>query len=524
MQREKSKKVVAEANNLHHSFAHKIKTPEQIKKIIGKRPRKKTVVMCHGTFDIVHPGHIRQLIYAKSKGDILIVSVNIDKYASSGPFAPYVPQELRVLNVAAFEIVDFAFLNNNPTPALSISFLQPDFYIKGFEYSLKKSHPETKQELETLDSYGGEIVFSPGDVVYSSTKLLSKTKPNISLEQLLILMSAEGIKFDDLRATVKKFKGLKILVLGDLIVDKYSQCTLLGPAQKSPALSVRLDSTESYIGGAGIVAKHFKGLGANVTFTTVLGVDSESKFARDDLKKSGVNLNAQLDNTRPTTVKHRYYTSGNKLLLQVDIVDNRTISEQISRNICRKIKKTSADAVVCSDFRHGIFNNETINQIKEAIPKKILKVADSQVSNRWGNILDFEDFDLIAPNEREARFALGDQDTTIRPLAQMLYNKARCRYLILKLGENGMMIYRSPGMETREFFYIDTFVDDLVDPIGAGDALLAATTSALIVSKNITLAAILGNLSAACECAVLGNMPVLAKDLMQKIDELERKS
>lgn len=520
----KSKKIMEEAQKLKPSFAGKIKTIEQIKKIIGKRPRKKVVVMCHGTFDIVHPGHIRQLIYAKSKGDILIVSVNSDKYATSGPFAPYVPQELRALNVAAFEIVDFVFLNVNPTPVLSISFLQPNFYIKGFEYSLKKSHPETKQEIEALSLYGGEIVFSPGDVVYSSTKLLSKTKPNISLEQLLTLMSAEGITFDNLKGAIKKFKTLKIHVIGDLIVDKYSQCTLLGPAQKSPAFSVRLDSTETYVGGAGIVAKHFKALGAKVIFSTVLGNDNEAKFAQNDLKKNGILVNALVDKTKPTTIKHRFYTTDNRLLLQVDTVDNRAISEGLTENMCRKIKNTSADAVVCSDFRHGIFNSETISHITKAIPRKSLKVADSQVSNRWGNILDFVDFDLITPNEREARFALGDQDTTIRPLAQILYNKAGCGYLILKLGENGIMVYRSPGMETREFFYVDTFVDDLVDPIGAGDALLAATTSALIVSKNIVLAAILGNLSAACECSIMGNVPISSKDLLEKIDEQMRKS
>src|SRR5260370_35261165 len=109
-----------------------------------------------------------------------------------------------------------------------------------------------------------------------------------------------------------------------------------------------------------------------------------------------------------------------------------------------------------------------------AIPTGARKGADSQVSNRWGTILEFTDFDLLTPNEREARFALGDQDSVVRPLASELFRQAGCRFLILKLGERGIIGYRSPGPLPREFFTVDSFVDHLVDPIVAGEALLAS--------------------------------------------------
>lgn len=519
----KTRKVIQEAKKLKSSFSGKIKSLEEIKKILGKRPRKRKVVMCHGTFDIVHPGHIRQLIYAKSKGDILLVSVTVDKHLPSGPFKPYVPQELRALNIAAFEMVDYVIIDESPTPTHHILELQPDFFVKGFEFSDSQSHLRAKDEIEALSTYGGELVFSPGDVVYASGKFLATYKPNLSLDQLLTLMSAEGINFNSLRSTVSRFNKLKVHVIGDLIVDKYSKCILLGPSQKSAAFSVRLDETKFYVGGAGVVAKHLKSLGANVTFTTVVGNDSVAKTALSDLKKFKIKVNALIDPAKPTTVKERFLADGNRLLLQVDKVDNSTIPDALFRKICALVKKTKTDAVILSDFRHGLFNGETIPQITKSIPKGILKVADSQVSNRWGNILDFVGFDLITPNEREARFALGDQDTTIRPLAQMLYNKANCQNLILKLGQNGLMTYRSPGMESREFFYIDTFVENLVDPIGAGDALLAAATLSLVVSKNIVQASILGNLSAAYECSKLGNIPISRNELLEMITNLEKK-
>ena len=109
----------------------------------------------------------------------------------------------------------------------------------------------------------------------------------------------------------------------------------------------------------------------------------------------------------------------------------------------RYLGEGQTQAVVFSDFRHGIFNRRTIPALVEAIPQNRFKVADSQVASRWGNITEFKGFDLITPNEREARFALGDQDSVVRPLASELFRQAACRYLILKLGERGLIA--SPG-------------------------------------------------------------------------------
>ncbi len=519
----KADKLLKEANNLNQPFTKKIKNSEQIRKLIGPRPRKKKVVMCHGTFDIVHPGHIRQLIYAKSKGDILIVSIVIDEHVAKRPISPYVPQELRAINLAAFEIVDFVLIDKNPKPLENILKLQPDFFVKGFEYSLNGIHPKTKEEIATLNTYGGKMIFSPGDIIYSSSKLLTTQRPNLSLDQLLVFMRDEKITFNMLRGTIKKFAKTKIHVIGDVILDKYSSCTILGPASGSTAFSVRLDSTKNFVGGAGVVAKHLKQLGAEVTLTTVLGEDDPAQFVTKDLKEAGVKLNAIIDSSRPTTIKQRFMAANNQKLIQIDIVDNSIVSNGILKQLCDYIKKTKADAVVCSDFRHGIFNSGTISRITKSIPKSCVKIADSQVSNRWGNILDFKHFDLVTPNEKEARFALADQETTIRPLAQKLYNKAKCRYLILKLGENGLITYRSPGMDVREYFYIDTFAEEVIDDVGAGDALLSTATLGLTASGDIVQASILGNLCAAFECSKLGNIPVSKNELEEMVSRLENK-
>src|SRR3989338_9290505 len=97
-------------------YRKKIKTREELREIIGPRPRKKTVIMCHGTFDLVHPGHIRHLMYAKSKAEILIASITDDTHISKAHFRPFVPQELRAMNLAALEIVDYVMIDEHPMP------------------------------------------------------------------------------------------------------------------------------------------------------------------------------------------------------------------------------------------------------------------------------------------------------------------------------------------------------------------------------------------------------------------------
>lgn len=502
-------------------YSRKIVTTKDLKSIIGPRPRKKSVIMCHGMFDIVHPGHLRHLSYAKEKADILVASLTADTHNQKANHRPYIPQDLRAQNLAALEMVDYVIVDSNQTPIDNILFLQPEYFAKGYEYFAEGLPPKTREEVSALESYGGEMVFTPGDVVYSSSHIIDQQPPNLGMEKLLSLMQFEDITFSKLRETLTKMKGVKVHVVGDTIVDSYSYCTLLGATAKSPTFSVKHDNTDVFVGGAAVVAKHIKAAGANVTFSTVLGDDERKDLVLKDLSEVGIECHAVVDHTRPTTHKERFI-AGNYKMLQVDRVDNRPVTQRALREMVESIRQCQADIVVFSDFRHGIFNKATIRNLRECISPGALTVADSQVSNRWGNILEFTDFDLITPNEREARFSIADQDSTVRPLASELYRQARCKNLILKLGERGIIVCRSASEEPREFFTVDSFVKNLVDPIGAGDALLSYASLALRVTGNIVIASILGSIGATITCEHSGNRPVEQRMVADMIDTLEK--
>jgi cytidyltransferase-like protein len=503
-------------------YRHKIKSAQELRDIIGSRPRNKSVIMCHGVFDVVHPGHIRHLLYAKSKADLLIASITADHHITKGVHRPHVPQDLRAVNLAAFEVVDYVVIDKNPTPLENIRLIEPDYFAKGFEYTATGMPAKTAEEAEVVGAYGGEIIFTPGDIVYSSSNLIDLAPPAIKLEKLQILMERNGITFDKLRRTLDAMEGHQVHVVGDTIVDSYTHCAMVGGNTKTPTMSVLFERKVDYVGGAGIVAKHLAAAGGRVTFSTVLGEDSYRDFVIDDLRGANIEVNAVIDRSRPTVNKNAIVVGGYRLL-KVDTLDNRSISDQILEDITRSVRDVPTDAVVFSDFRHGLFNRRTIPQLVQALPDRCFRVADSQVASRWGNITDFQGFDLITPNEREARFALGDQDSGIRPLASNLYDAARCRLLILKLGERGVLACCSADHESLDsFFVIDSFVDRLVDAVGAGDALLAYATLAMLAVGDAGIATILGSMAAALECECDGNIPVTADDLRSKIDAIER--
>ena len=503
---------------------HKIKTVDELVAEIGPFPRDKKVIMCHGTFDVVHPGHVRHLLYAKRHADVLVASLTADAHIEKANLRPYVPQDLRAINLAALEIVDYVIVDTDPTPLKNLKAIQPDYFAKGYEYYDGAVHPKTEEEIEVLDSYGGEVIFTPGDIVYSSSSLIEASPPNLGVEKLLMVMSGEGVDFPDLHAALHAVSGLRVHVVGDTIVDSLTRCSMIGGMTKTPTMSVRYEEKDDYVGGAGVVAKHLRAAGAEVVYSTVLGDDAFKDFVLADLKAAGVVCEAIVDPTRPTTNKNAI-VSDNYRLLKIDTLDNRSISEKIRNEITASIRTTETDIVVFSDFRHGVFNRETIPDMIEAIPEDVLRVADSQVASRWGNILEFQDFDLITPNEREARFALGDQDSVVRPLAQALRERANCQLLILKLGDRGTLTFRNrPEGDPRAFFSLESFAGNVTDAVGAGDALLAYSTLALKATGSDVIASILGSIAAAVECEHDGNIPVTPDHVRSKIEFLERQA
>ena len=276
--------------SVKNKYSKKLTTIQKILSKIGRFPRSKKIILCHGVFDVVHPGHIRHLNYAKSQGDILVVSCTGDRFIDKGIYRPHIPQKMRALNLAAFEMVDYVLIDENRKPLNLLKKLKPDFFAKGFEYTSKGLPQATIEEKNELDKYGGKLIFTPGDIVYSSTKFINFNSPNLDLEKLELTMNTNKITFEMLTDTIKKIDKTSVHIVGDTIVDTYTKTNFIGGQTKTPTFSVLYGSENSYVGGAAIVALHMSEAGAKVKFTSLISNDKYGRFVKRELKKKNIKM------------------------------------------------------------------------------------------------------------------------------------------------------------------------------------------------------------------------------------------
>ena len=475
---------------------------------------KPITVFVSGRFNILHPGHMRLLRSAKEYGERLVVGVESDRLAG---FAAHLPENLRLEGLQGHSLVDEAFIFDELITDL-ISRLRPDIVVKGKEHETRQN-----QELKALEQYGGRLVFSSGETVFSSLDLIRKefrTLDSRSISLPMEYLARHAIAKSRLIELLNSLADLKICVIGDLIVDEYITCEPLGMSQEDPTIVVTpIDSTR-FVGGAGIVAAHAAGLGANVQFLTVSGNDASRDFAIEALTTAGVEAKLILDNSRPTTLKQRYRSKG-KSLLRVSHLHQGAISAALQAQLLTELKSAldEADLLVFSDFNYGCLPQPLVDQLVLAAKSRgVLLAADSQSSSQVGDISRFSGMDLITPTEREARISTRNREDGLVVLAEQLRQQAAANNVLLKLGEEGLLIHA--GMDKRDGWLTDR-VDALnsapKDVAGAGDSLLITSAMALACGATIWEAACLGSLAAAVQVGRVGNTPLCLEELLQEL-------
>ena len=217
------------------------------------RQSGKTVVHCHGCFDIVHPGHIHHLQFARSLGDILVVTVSTDSHVNKGPQRPLIPDDLRAASLAALECVDCVYVNEDPTAVELLGKLQPDVYVKGAEYE-KNQDPRFLAEREIVQRFGGRVIFSSGDIVYSSTALIGSMEETETFadEKLHRFRDRYNLSSGNLQNLVHRFRGQKDCRHRRLHSRPLSHlCDATGVASEGPMMTLRALQNRDYDGGRG---------------------------------------------------------------------------------------------------------------------------------------------------------------------------------------------------------------------------------------------------------------------------------
>ena len=485
-----------------------------LRAIRNKAGAGKRVVFVSGNFNIVHPGHLRLLRFAAECGDYLVVGVLSDRLSGNAQLR----QELRLEGVAAISWVTHAFMLDD-APEAFIAELRPAVVVKG-----KEHESGFNPELQAVAQFGGRLLFSSGETVFSSVDLLRKEFSTADLRSIGLpheYLARHGIDTSKLQMLLQQFASLKVCVVGDLIVDEYITCQPLGMSQEDPTIVVTPVDSTRFVGGAGIVAAHAAGLGARVQFVSVTGADASRVFAEAELQAAGVQAHLLTDESRPTTLKQRFRSQG-KSLLRVSHLHQAAIAAPLQTRLLEHLEEAlqTAGLLVFSDFNYGCLPQVVVDKIiPMAMARGVMLAADSQSSSQVGNIGRFQHMDLLTPTEREARISTRNQEDGLVVLAEALRQQSSARYILLKLGEEGLMIHAGNGAAPSHWLTdrIGNLNSAPKDVAGAGDSLLIASALTLACGGNIWEAACLGSLAAAIQVGRVGNTPIQHRELRQEL-------
>lgn len=468
-------------------------------------------VFISGKFAIIHSGHIRLFMFAKSLGSKLTVAIDVEGLN-------FEEQEFRVNFLKNQNFIDEVLIFKSDLNSLILG-IKPDFVIKGSEFA-SRFNPEN----ELVSSYGGELIFSSGSTFFSENDMLNNeefTSIGFARKIPIDYIKRNKIDLNDIKAHILQFNNIKVCVIGDLIIDEYINCHPIGMSREEPTIVVTPIDNQKFLGGAGIVAAHTAALGAKTTLISLIGSDENGLWGSKEASRYGIEFKAIKDNTRPTNLKQRF-RSGTHSLLKVSHLSQDKVTKVIQDQIIDDFEKLapSIDLLILSDFSYGVFTKEIAkNLITIAKKNRVLISADSQTSSQVGDLSQFINVDLITPTETEARIELKDHSSGLAVIAEKLRDKLKPQTILLKLGPDGLVV---GGTKTNgEPSALDALPSLNLNPVdisGAGDSLLAAASLSLFVENNPAKAAVIGTIAAAIQISRIGNIPITSEQLIQAVE------
>lgn len=497
----------------------KIKKLNELKGIVAElKKQNKKIAHCHGVFDLIHPGHVRHLAGAKKEGDVLIVTITADPFVRKGPGRPVFNENLRAETLASFASVDYVAINHAPTAVNCIKLLKPDVYVKGQDY-IDKSKDVTgmiAEEEKAVVSVGGRIAFTH-DITFSSSKLINEHLQVFPEETRRYLRHiASRYPMDFIFRCLDNSRKLKVLVIGEAIIDEYHECDGMDKSRKSNVVVYKYLSEESFAGGALAVANHIAGLSNDVTLVTITGSDSKSlkPFLKNKMRPNVKLVDFQRPDS-PTIIKRRF-TSINQKLFEVCYFNDDPIDRGLEKKIKDKLNKiiSGYDLVVVTDFGHGFLTEG----LSEVICKKAKFLAVNTQSNGanmgFNFITRYSNVDYAALDELEVRYAAHNKNGDLRQVMKQVSQKINCRNMVITRGRNGALSLTNKN----EFITAPALASKVIDPVGAGDAFFAFT--APLVSRKVPqeLIVFIGNAVGALAVQIICNrQPVDPIDLKKFI-------
>ena len=501
----------------------KIINLKELSKIFSElRSEGKKIVHCHGVFDLLHIGHIKHFEEAKKFGDVLVVSITPDEFVNKGPNRPAFTTSLRLEFLSALESVDYVVANKWPTAEEIIKIIQPNVYCKGPDYKnhLDDITGKIKDEVDTVKSVGGKIMYTD-DITFSSSGLLNRFGNLYSKEQELFIQNlVDKFSFEFIKSKLDEINKLKVLVIGEAIIDQYVFCEALGKSGKEPVLVLRDLQTQEYLGGSLAIARHLNDFCDTVSVLSFLGENNDYKSFIENNMEENIHLNFLEKSDSPTIVKRRFVDNvDRKKVLGVYSINDDMLNENEEDKFIESFDKLSKehDLVIISDYGHGIITSKIANHISKTEKFVSLNAQVNAANIGTHNIRKYKGINCLVINETELRHEMRQREGDVQKMATILKGIINTNYITVTQGKDGAFLLNDRKLP----IVCPGFATQVVDKIGSGDALLALLSVCLYSEIDDDLSLFIASLAAAQSVETIGNSkPVNKVTLLKTISHL----
>ena len=499
----------------------KIYSLKNLSKIVQRlRKKNKKISLCHGVFDLLHPGHINHINQAKKISDILIVSLTADDKIFKGPGRPHFNETHRMNSIASLENVDFVVLSNQLSAVGVIKKVKPDFYVKGSDYKNFKDDITGKIDFEDSEvkKYGGKTIFTTGITFSSSTILNEKFIYNEEQYNFIkTLKNKYGVEYL-LKSLNKTFNNTP-LVIGESIIDEYVFCQAIGKSGKEPYMVLQEKKSEKYLGGVLSIAQNLAAFCKKVHLLSMIGTYRSYEDKIYNNLKENIKYQFIKKRNSPTILKKRFIEEVDNIkLLGVYSINDNSLLQDEERALVNKLKKLTknTDLLIMSDYGHGLFTKKFIQNIYKTKKFLAVNVQVNSFSMGYHTITNYKKADLVLMNETELRQELKDKRSDRLNLIKKLEKKIKCKYIAITHGKTGATIYNT---KLKKRIHVPAFARTVVDKVGAGDALFPILATSLKSSIPADISLYFASISAAINSENYASKFVLNKILFKKIIE-----
>ena len=445
-----------------------------------------------------------------------MVSMLPDQMIDKGPGRPVFNERLRGESLAALQSVDLVLPSMHPSAAEMIRLVEPDVFVTGIRLDVDELEA-VGVDLETAAQSVGAELHVTDDVAFSSTKLLNSYFEVLTPEAQEFLRDfAGGHQSPEIIERLRSTSNLRILVLGDCIIDEYHVCSVMGRSSKSPSLNARYLHAEAHAGGAVAIANHLAGYSNEVHLVSGVGaMDDHRAFVMSKLRK-GVSATLFTRPDAPTTVKRRFTTQyTNRVIFEVTFIDDRPmpnpVADELNKHLLSVIPEY--DMVVVGDFGHGLINRDTVEIICDHAKFLALNVQTNSANTGFNLLTKYPRADYICVDQEEMRLAYHDRFGSLRDLLGQAAEDFGARMISVTRGEKGAVTYSRDGTWTET----PAFSTQVLDAVGAGDAFLSLSSLCAATDSPPELVGFVGNSAAALAIRVLGNRESVEPDRLERL-------